>query len=86
MVSAWSAPHRRRHRLQGELNHIDFHVLIALQAIEPSGAGDFEAKRAFGAHGERVTEPGDLSAAIDRAFAALNDGKAAVLHIHVTRL
>jgi acetolactate synthase I/II/III large subunit len=42
--------------------------------------------RAFGAHGERVTEPGELSAAIDRAFAALDDGKAAVLHIHVTRL
>jgi acetolactate synthase-1/2/3 large subunit len=48
---------------------------------------DFSAvARAFGAHGERVTEPGDLAAAIDRAFAALDDGKAAVLHIHVTRL
>ena len=48
---------------------------------------DFSAvARAFGAHGERVTEPGDLPAAIDRAFAALDDGKAAVLHIHVTRL
>jgi acetolactate synthase I/II/III large subunit len=48
---------------------------------------DFSAvARAFGAHGERVAEPGDLSAAIDRAFAALDDGKAAVLHIHVTRL
>jgi acetolactate synthase-1/2/3 large subunit len=48
---------------------------------------DFSAvARAFGAHGERVTEPDDLSAAIDRAFAALDDGKAAVLHIHVTRL
>jgi acetolactate synthase-1/2/3 large subunit len=48
---------------------------------------DFSAvARAFGAHGERVTEPGDLSAAIDRAFVALNDGKTAVLHIHVTRL
>jgi acetolactate synthase-1/2/3 large subunit len=48
---------------------------------------DFSAiARAFGAHGERVTEPGDLAAAIDRAFAALDDGKAAVLHVHVTRL
>ncbi len=48
---------------------------------------DFSAvARAFGAHGERVTEPADLAAAIDRAFAALDDGKAAVLHIHVTRL
>jgi acetolactate synthase-1/2/3 large subunit len=48
---------------------------------------DFSAvAKAFGAHGERVTEPDDLSAAIDRAFAALDDGKAAVLHIQVTRL
>jgi acetolactate synthase-1/2/3 large subunit len=48
---------------------------------------DFSAvARAFGAHGERVTEPGDLAAAIDRAFAALDDGKAVVLHVHVTRL
>ena len=28
----------------------------------------------------------DLAAAIDRALAALADGKAAVLHVHVTRL
>ena len=48
---------------------------------------DFSAvARAFGAHGERVTEPDELSAAIDRALAALDDGKAAVLHVHVTRL
>jgi acetolactate synthase-1/2/3 large subunit len=48
---------------------------------------DFSAVgRAFGAHGECVTEPDDLAAAIDRCFAALDDGKAAVLHIHVTRL
>jgi len=42
--------------------------------------------RAFGAHGERVTEPDHLAAAIDRCLAALDDGKAAVLHVHVTRL
>jgi acetolactate synthase-1/2/3 large subunit len=48
---------------------------------------DFSAiGRAFGAHGECVTEPEDLAAAIDRCLAALDDGKAAVLHIHVTRL
>ena len=48
---------------------------------------DFSAvARAFGAHGERVTEPGELADAIDRCLAALDDGKAAVLHIHVTRL
>jgi acetolactate synthase-1/2/3 large subunit len=48
---------------------------------------DFSAVgRAFGAYGECVTEPDDLAAAIDRCLAALDDGKPAVLHIHVTRL
>jgi acetolactate synthase I/II/III large subunit len=42
--------------------------------------------KAFGAHGECVTEPDELDAAIDRCLAALADGKAAVLHVHVTRL
>jgi acetolactate synthase-1/2/3 large subunit len=48
---------------------------------------DFSAvARAFGAHGECVTEPDDLAAAIDRCLAAVDDGNAAVLHVHVTRL
>jgi acetolactate synthase I/II/III large subunit len=48
---------------------------------------DFSAvAKAFGAHGECVTEPDDLAAAIDRCLAALDDGKAAVLHVQVTRL
>jgi acetolactate synthase-1/2/3 large subunit len=42
--------------------------------------------RAFGAHGEHVSEPDDLAAAIDRAFAALDDGRAAVLHVQITSL
>jgi acetolactate synthase-1/2/3 large subunit len=42
--------------------------------------------KAFGAHGERVTEPDDLAAAIDRALTALDDGQAAVLHVHITHL
>src|SRR6201999_3998066 len=42
--------------------------------------------RAFGAYGECVTEPGDLAEAIDRCLAALDDGKAAVLHVHITPL
>ena len=45
-----------------------------------------DVARAFGAYGECVTEPDELAAAIDRALAALDDGKAAVLHVHVTRL
>src|SRR6202795_5006279 len=48
---------------------------------------DFSAvARAFGAHGECVVEPDDLAAAIDRCLAALDGGKAAVLHVHITRL
>jgi acetolactate synthase-1/2/3 large subunit len=48
---------------------------------------DFSAvARAFGAHGECVTGPDDLEASIDRCLAALDDGRAAVLHVHITRL
>jgi len=48
---------------------------------------DFSAvASAFGAHGECVTEPDELAASIDRCLAALDDGQAAVLHVHVTRL
>jgi acetolactate synthase-1/2/3 large subunit len=45
-----------------------------------------EVGKAFGAHGECVREPDELVAAIDRCLAALDDGKAAVLHVHITRL
>jgi acetolactate synthase I/II/III large subunit len=48
---------------------------------------DFSAvAKAFGAYGECVTEPDALADAIDRCLAAVDDGKAAVLHVHVTRL
>ncbi len=48
---------------------------------------DFSAvARAFGAYGECVAEPDELGPGIDRCLAALDDGKAAVLHVHVTRL
>jgi acetolactate synthase I/II/III large subunit len=45
-----------------------------------------DVAKAFGAHGECIAEPEELAAAIDRCLAALDDGKAAVLHVHVTRL
>jgi acetolactate synthase-1/2/3 large subunit len=48
---------------------------------------DFSAvARAFGAYGECVTEPDELAEAIGRCLAALDDGKAAVLHVHITPL
>jgi acetolactate synthase I/II/III large subunit len=45
-----------------------------------------QVAEAFGAHGECVREADELAAAINRCLAALDDGKAAVLHVHVTRL
>ena len=42
--------------------------------------------RAFGAHGEHVGEADELGAAIERCFAALDDGRAAVLHVQITKL
>ena len=42
--------------------------------------------RAFGAHGERVDDPDELDAAIRSCLAALDDGRAAVLHVNVTPL
>jgi acetolactate synthase I/II/III large subunit len=48
---------------------------------------DFSAvAKAFGAHGEHVSEPDELAASIDRCLAALDDGQAAVLHVQITRL
>ncbi|MBR0687780.1 thiamine pyrophosphate-requiring protein [Bradyrhizobium manausense] len=42
--------------------------------------------RAFGAHGEFVSKPEELSAAIDRCLAAVDGGIAAVLHVQITPL
>ncbi len=48
---------------------------------------DFPAvAKAFGAYGECVTGPDELAASIDRCLAALDDGQAAVLHVHITPL
>ena len=45
-----------------------------------------DVAKAFGAHGESVREPDELAGAIDRCLGALDDGRAAALHIRVTRL
>jgi acetolactate synthase-1/2/3 large subunit len=42
--------------------------------------------RAFGAHGEFVSEPDELGSAIDRCLAAVDGGVAAVLHVQITPL
>ncbi|WP_315701157.1 MULTISPECIES: thiamine pyrophosphate-requiring protein [unclassified Bradyrhizobium] len=45
-----------------------------------------DVARAFGAHGERVSDPDELDAAIARCLVALDDGRAAVLHVDITPL
>lgn len=45
-----------------------------------------DVARAFGAHGEHVRDPDELSAAIDRCLATVDNGRAAVLHIEITPL
>jgi acetolactate synthase-1/2/3 large subunit len=41
---------------------------------------------AFGAYGERVSDPADLPAALARCVKEVRDGRSAILHAHVTRL
>jgi acetolactate synthase-1/2/3 large subunit len=42
--------------------------------------------QAFGAHGEYVTEPGELEAALARSVQAVDRGQAAVVHVKVAQL
>ena len=45
-----------------------------------------DVARAFGAYGEKVDDPDDIPAAIDRCLAALAEGQAAVLNVSITPL
>jgi acetolactate synthase-1/2/3 large subunit len=48
---------------------------------------DFAAiAEAAGAHGERLVDPADVSAAIARCLAALDSGRSALLHVRITPL
>ena len=73
-------------------------VLRVYPQGEAAGANEFQARlggeqrrfdmvaQAFGAHGEYVTEPDQLPGAITRCLAALDAGRAAVLHVKVAGL
>jgi acetolactate synthase-1/2/3 large subunit len=77
-------------------------VKEAVLRVHPDGpaaqAGDFQARltgpkrqfeqvaQAFGAHGERVSRPEDLPAAIDRCLQALDQGRAALLVASVAKI
>jgi acetolactate synthase-1/2/3 large subunit len=41
---------------------------------------------AFGAYGEKLTDPAKVPAALDRCLAEVRGGRSAVLHVRVTRL
>jgi acetolactate synthase-1/2/3 large subunit len=69
--------------IAAETDHFQSRLMSGRQGERRNFA---DVAKAFGAHGECVTEPDELGAAIDRCLAALLDGKAAVLHVHVTRL
>ena len=42
--------------------------------------------RAAGGHGETVSEPQDVPAAVERCFAAARGGRAALLHVRVPQI
>lgn len=60
-----------------------------------AGADEFQARlhgetrrfeliaQAFGGHGETVEDPDDVPAAIARCLRAVDDGRAAVLHVRI---
>ena len=48
---------------------------------------DFAAvAEAAGAHGERLSEPGDIGAAVARCIRALDEGRSALLHARIAPL
>jgi len=52
------------------------------------GSPDIEfsdVARAYGIRGERVTQPGELAAAIQRGIATTRDGRPYLLDVHVAR-
>ena len=64
---------------------------------EAKASNEFEAElapdvefakiaEAFGAHGEKISDPGEVPAALERCIACVRGGRAALLHVRVTRI
>jgi acetolactate synthase I/II/III large subunit len=45
-----------------------------------------QQQKAFGAHGEKVSNPDDVPAALKRCVDAIRGGRTAILHVRVTKL
>ena len=52
----------------------------------PSDVDFSKVGEAFGAYGEKLTDPAKVPAALDRAIKEVKGGRTAVLHVTVTRL
>ncbi|OVZ60292.1 acetolactate synthase [Pigmentiphaga sp. NML080357] len=58
----------------------------AYEAELPGNADFAKLGEAFGAHGERVDDPAQVGAALDRCIQAVKTGRSAVLHAKVVRI
>jgi acetolactate synthase-1/2/3 large subunit len=81
--TGWSAVKESTLRVfpQGEAKSSDKFQSGLLATAEFSKIGE-----AFGAHAEKVVNPDDVPAALKRAIEAVRGGKAALLHVRVTKL
>ena len=81
--TGWSAVKESTLRVfpQGEAKSEDKFQANLMPNAEFSKIGE-----AFGAYGEKVTDPDDVPAALARAVKEVRGGRAALLHVRVTKL
>ena len=81
--TGWSAVKESTRRVypQGEAETANSFQANLLPTAEFAKVGE-----AFGAYGEKVTEPSDVAAALARCIKEVRGGRAAILHCRVTRL
>jgi acetolactate synthase I/II/III large subunit len=81
--TGWSAVKESTLRVfpQGEAKSIDKFQASLMPNAEFAKIGE-----AFGAHGEKVVNPDDVPAALKRCVDAVRGGRAALLHVRVTKL
>ncbi len=81
--TGWSAVKESTLRVfpQGEAKEADLFQASLMPDAEFSKIGE-----AFGAHGEKVSNPEDVPAALKRCVDAVRGGRAAILHARVTKL
>jgi acetolactate synthase-1/2/3 large subunit len=81
--TGWSAVKESTLRVfpKGEAQSVE-----AFQANLVPDADFAKVGEAFGAYGERVTNPEDVPAALARCVKEVRNGRAAILHARVTKL